>query len=178
MYQTSIRNKKQKKYLNNSHNNDYNLDKENEEYAIVTKLLGNCRVSVVTNSGNECIGIIRGSLRKFSKRILIEKADIVVVSIRDYQNSKVDIVHKFNREQIQLLIKEKNLAQSIINFYNNKTKFEKPDNNNIVDDDGLVFDNNENTSDNDKNNDSKSNYDIVDSEDSNDSDSKLDIDDI
>ena len=178
MYQTSIRNKKQKKYLNNSHNNDYNLDKENEEYAIVTKLLGNCRVSVVTNSGNECIGIIRGSLRKFSKRILIEKADIVVVSIRDYQNSKVDIVHKFNREQIQLLIKEKNLAQSIINFYNNKTKFEKLDNNNNVDDDGLVFDNNENTSDNDKNNDSKSNYDIVDSEDSNDSDSKLDIDDI
>ena len=178
MYQTSIRNKKQKKYLNNSHNNDYNLDKENEEYAIVTKLLGNCRVSVVTNSGNECIGIIRGSLRKFSKRILIEKADIVVVSIRDYQNSKVDIVHKFNREQIQSLINEKILAQSIINFYNNKTKFEKPDNNNIVDDDGLVFDNNENTSDNDKNNDSKSNYDIVDSEDSNDSDSKLDIDDI
>ena len=178
MYQTSIRNKKQKKYLNNSHNNDYNLDKENEEYAIVTKLLGNCRVSVVTNSGNECIGIIRGSLRKFSKRILIEKADIVVVSIRDYQNSKVDIVHKFNREQIQSLINEKILAQSIINFYNNKTKFEKLDNNNNVDDDGLVFDNNENTSDNDKNNDSKSNYDIVDSEDSNDSDSKLDIDDI
>ena len=178
MYQTSIRNKKQKKYLNNSRNNDYNLDKTNEEYAIVIKLLGNCRVSLFTNSGNECIGIIRGSLRKFSKRILIEKGDIVVVSLRDYQNNKVDIVHKFNREQIQSLINEKILAQSIINFYNNKTKFEKLDNNNNVDDDGLVFDNNENTSDNDKNNDSKSNYDIVDSEDSNDSDSKLDIDDI
>ena len=123
MYQTSIRNKKQKKYLNNSRNNDYNLDKTNEEYAIVIKLLGNCRVSLFTNSGNECIGIIRGSLRKFSKRILIEKGDIVVVSLRDYQNNKVDIVHKFNREQIQSLINEKILAQSIINFYNNKTKF-------------------------------------------------------
>ena len=125
MYQTSIRNKKQKKYLNNSYNNNYNLDENNEEYAIVTKLLGNCRVTLFTNSGNECMGIIRGSLRKFSKRVLIEKGDIVVVSIRDYQDSKVDIVHKFNREQIQLLIKEKTLSQTLINFYNNKIKFEK-----------------------------------------------------
>ena len=172
MYQTSIRNKKQKKYLNNSHNNDYNLDKTNEEYAIVTKLLGNCRVSLFTNSGNECMGIIRGSLRQFSKRILIEKGDIVVVSLRDYQNCKVDIVHKFNREQIQSLIKEKILAQSIINFYNNKTKFEKTDKNTITyDDDRLEFDYNENNSDND----SKSDNDVIHSDDS---DNKLDIDDI
>ena len=175
MYQTSIRNKKQKKYLNNSHNNDYNLDKENEEYAIVIKLLGNCRVSVFTNSGNECIGIIRGSLRKFSKRILIEKGDIVVVSLRDYQNNKVDIVHKFNREQIQSLINEKILAQSIINFYNNKTKFEKTDNNTTIhDDDKLEFDYNKCNSDDDVIDSNDSN----DSNDSDDSDNKLHIDDI
>tara|TARA_Y100000389_G_scaffold56128_1_gene52039 strand:- start:10213 stop:10737 length:525 start_codon:yes stop_codon:yes gene_type:complete len=174
MYQTSIRNKKQKKYLNNSHNNDYNLDKTNEEYAIVTKLLGNCRVSLFTNSGNECMGIIRGSLRKFSKRILIEKGDIVVVSLRDYQNSKVDIVHKFNREQIQSLIKDKVLAQSIINFYNNKTKFEKTDNNTVInDDDRLEFDYNGNSTDNDSK--SNSDNDVINSDDS---DTKLHIDDI
>lgn len=174
MYQTSIRNKKQKKYLNNSHNNDYTLDKTNEEYAIVTKLLGNCRVKLFTNSGNECIGIIRGSLRKFSKRILIEKGDIVAVSLRDYQNNKVDIVHKFNREQILLLIKEKILTQSIINFYNNKTKFEKSDNDSINHyDDRLEFDYNGNSTDND----GKSNSDN-DISHSYDSDTKLDIDDI
>lgn len=189
MYQTSIRNKKQKKYLNNSHNNDYDLDKNNEEYAIVTKLLGNCRVSLFTNSCNECMGIIRGSLRKFSKRILIEKGDIVAISLRDYQTSKVDIVHKFNREQIQSLIKEKILTQGIINFYNNKTKFEKSDNNTIVDDDRLEFDYNENSSDNDiidsdngdngDDGDNGDNSDNSDNSDNNDnSDSKLDIDDI
>lgn len=175
MYQTSIRNKKQKKYLNNSYNNNYNLDENNEEYAIVTKLLGNCRVTLFTNSGNECMGIIRGSLRKFSKRVLIEKGDIVVVSIRDYQDSKVDIVHKFNREQIQLLIKEKTLSQTLINFYNNKIKFEKSENNTLIDDDDrLEFDYNISISDSD--NDDKNNSNIM-SENSSEDD-KLDIDNI
>lgn len=175
MYQTSIRNKKQKKYLNNSYNNNYNLDENNEEYAIVTKLLGNCRVTLFTNSGNECMGIIRGSLRKFSKRVLIEKGDIVVVSIRDYQDSKVDIVHKFNREQIQLLIKEKTLSQTLINFYNNKIKFEKSENNTLInDDDRLEFDYNISISDSD--NDDKNNSNIM-SENSSEDD-KLDIDNI
>lgn len=175
MYQTSIRNKKQKKYLNNSYNNNYNLDENNEEYAIVTKLLGNCRVTLFTNSGNECMGIIRGSLRKFSKRVLIEKGDIVVVSIRDYQDSKVDIVHKFNREQIQLLIKEKTLSQTLINFYNNKIKFEKSENNTLInDDDKLEFDYNISISDSD--NDDKNNSNIM-SENSSEDD-KLDIDNI
>lgn len=175
MYQTSIRNKKQKKYLNNSYNNNYNLDENNEEYAIVTKLLGNCRVTLFTNSGNECMGIIRGSLRKFSKRVLIEKGDIVVVSIRDYQDSKVDIVHKFNREQIQLLIKEKTLSQTLINFYNNKIKFEKSENNTLIDDDDrLEFDYNISISDSD--NDDKNDSNIM-SENSSE-DEKLDIDNI
>lgn len=175
MYQTSIRNKKQKKHLNNSHNNDYNLDANNEEHAIVTKLLGNCRVTLITNSGNECMGIIRGSLRKFSKRILIEKGDIVVVSIRHYQDSKVDIVHKFNREQIQLLIKEKTLSQTLINFYNNKIKFEKSENNTIIEnDDTLEFD--YNISDNDDDDDDIDYTNII-SENSSEDD-KLDIDNI
>ena len=151
MYQTSIRNKKQKKYLNNSHNNDYAIDENYEDYAIVTKLLGNCRVLLITNLGNECIGIIRGSLRKFSNRILIEKGDIVVVSIRDYQNNKVDIVHKYNREQIQGLINDKKLSQTIINFYFNKVNLDKSDTGNI-DDDKLEFDYNINISDSDNDN--------------------------
>ena len=156
MYQTSIRNKKQKKYLNNSNNNDYNFDENNEEYAIVTKLLGNCRVNLFTNSGNECMGIIRGSLRKFSKRILIEKGDIVVVSIRHYQDSEVDSVHKYNREQIQSLIKDKILSQTLINFYNNKIKLEKSENNTIIDDDRLEFDYNINIYDSNSDKDNES----------------------
>ena len=138
MYQTSIRNKKQKKQFQNSNNNNYDINLDYEEYAYVLKLLGNCRVTLITNSGDECIGIIRGTLRKFSRRILIEKGDIVIVSKRDYQNNKVDIVHKYNREQIAFLINEKKLSNTLLNNYNNKNI--SIDEKNLEDNNNIRFD--------------------------------------
>ena len=44
----------------------------------------------------------------------------MVASKRDFQDNKVDIVHKFNREQIQILIKEEKISNVLINYYNNK----------------------------------------------------------
>ena len=137
MYQTTIRNKK--KSANVAKN--YIIDAEFEEYALSKKLLGNCRVSLITNSGDEVIGIIRGNMRKFNKRILIEVGDIVIVSKRDFQTNKVDIVHKFNLEQTQQLINNKQLSDVLINqYYKNSNKSDKSDNN---DDTHIIFDNKE-----------------------------------
>jgi translation initiation factor 1A len=137
MYQTTIRNKK--KSANVAKN--YIIDAEFEEYALSKKLLGNCRVSLITNSGDEVIGIIRGNMRKFNKRILIEVGDIVIVSKRDFQTNKVDIVHKFNLEQTQQLINNKQLSDVLINqYYKNSNKSDKSDNN---DDTHIIFDNEE-----------------------------------
>lgn len=138
MYQTSIRNKKQKKHFQNSNNNNYDINLDYEEYAYVLKLLGNCRVTLITNSGEECIGVIRGTLRKFTRRVLIEKGDIVIVSKRDYQNNKVDIVHKFNREQITFLINEKKLSNTLLNNYNNRNF--SIDEKNLEDNNNIHFD--------------------------------------
>jgi translation initiation factor 1A len=120
MYQISIRNKKKQTNFNRNKNVNYVINNECEEYGYVKKLLGNCRVQVLCNSGVEAIGIIRGSLRKFNKRVLIEQGDIVVVSKRDYQDNKVDIVHKFNIDQCMSLIKTKTISDILINHYNNK----------------------------------------------------------
>lgn len=120
MYQSSIRSKKKHQQFNNVKVDNYLLDEECEEYAYVKKLLGNCRASLLTNSGNDTIGIIRGSMRKFNKRVLIEAGDIVVVSKRDFQDSKVDIVHKYNTDQVQSLIKEGKLSNIICNSFNVK----------------------------------------------------------
>jgi len=117
MYQASIRNTKKHKEFNNLRKDNYDLKKEFEEYAYVKKLLGNCRVLLITNSGKDVIGIIRGSLRKFSKRVIIEVGDIVVVSIRDYQESKVDIVHKYNSDQVQSLFAENKISRIISEMY-------------------------------------------------------------
>ena len=124
MYQSSIRDKKKYKKFNQAKSDNYFINTEVEEYAYVKKLLGNCRTQVITNSGIEAIGIIRGSLRKFNKRILIESGDIVVVSKREFQDSKVDIVHKYNQEQVQCLVSEGKLSNILCNFYNNHTPVE------------------------------------------------------
>lgn len=137
MYQTTIRNKKKSTNIVKN----YVIDSEYEEYALSKKLLGNCRVSLITNSGDEVIGIIRGNMRKFNKRVLIEVGDIVVVSKRDFQLNKVDIVHKCNLEQTQQLINNKELSDILINqYYKNSHKSDKSDNN---DDTHIIFDNKE-----------------------------------
>ena len=137
MYQSAIRNKK--KSVNIVKN--YILDSENEEYALCIKLLGNCRIALITNSGKDVIGIIRGNMRKFNKRIIIEVGDIVAISNRDFQANKVDIVHKYNIEQTQHLINNKELSDVLINkYYSNSHKTDKCDDTHIIFDD-----NNENS---------------------------------
>ena len=118
MYQTSIRNKKKLSQFNKVSNNNYNIDLQHEVYAYVIKLLGNCRVLVLCDNGTEAIGVIRGSMRRFNKRVLIETGDILAVSMRDFQDNKVDIVHKYNAEQCKILINNKEISDTLINAYN------------------------------------------------------------
>jgi translation initiation factor 1A len=118
MYQTSIRNKKKISQFNKVANNNYNIDVQYEVYAYVIKLLGNCRVLVLCDNGTEAIGVIRGSMRRFNKRVLIETGDILAVSMRDFQDNKVDIVHKYNAEQCKNLINNKEISDTLINAYN------------------------------------------------------------
>ena len=117
MYQTSIRNKKKHTNFNRDKEINYEINIAYEQFAYVIKLLGNCRAKIICNDGTESIGIIRGSMRKFNKRVLVENGDIVVISTRDYQKEKVDIVHKFNAEQCQNLIKSKRISNTLISYY-------------------------------------------------------------
>jgi len=118
MYQTSIR--KKKKNFNSSNNSKYDINLEYEEYGLVKKLLGNCRVNLITNSGENVIGIIRGNMRKFNKRVLIDKGDFVIVSKREYQNNKVDIVHKVPQEEYSTILASDQISNILKNeYYNN-----------------------------------------------------------
>ena len=119
MYQTSIR--KKKKNFNTSKNSNYDINFECEEYGLVKKLLGNCRVNLICNSGDEVMGIIRGNMRKFNKRVLIDKGDIVVISKRDYQANKVDIVHKIPSDKYSEVLNSAHFSNVLKNEYYNTT---------------------------------------------------------
>lgn len=139
MYQASIRDKKKHKQFHHEKNDNYEINIECEEYAIVKKLLGNCRVQVITNSAIDAIGIIRGSMRKFNKRVIIEVGDIVVVSKRDYQNDKVDIVHKYNTDQVQNLLNDKKLSTTLTTLYQHNNIGNDDNGNKIYEDNYVDF---------------------------------------
>jgi len=122
MYQASIRNKKKTLNLSKSKNINYIINTNYEDYGFVIKLLGNCRASVLCNNGDIVIGIIRGNMRRFNKRVLIDKGDIVVVSRREYQINKADIVHKYNLEQCQYIINSNELTETLVNEYYKNTQ--------------------------------------------------------
>eukprot|EP01087_Luapelamoeba_hula_P005427 TRINITY_DN1550_c0_g1_i1.p1 TRINITY_DN1550_c0_g1~~TRINITY_DN1550_c0_g1_i1.p1 ORF type:complete len:189 (+),score=45.91 TRINITY_DN1550_c0_g1_i1:54-620(+) len=71
-----------------------------EEYAQVRKVLGNCRVECYCFDGKTRLCHVRG---KFKKRVWINKDDFVLVGLRDYQDDKGDIIHKYSPEEARTL---------------------------------------------------------------------------
>lgn len=133
MYQTSIRNKKKHMDFQNNREITYKINDEYEEYGYIINMLGNCRVTVISQTGIVCIGVICGSLRKFNKRVLIEKGDIVVITKSSPHDKKVYINYKFNGEQTNSLIEEGKLSEILINHYNSGTSASTLDNFEIAD---------------------------------------------
>jgi len=118
-YQSTIRNKKTNKSFNKAKETKYEINNDCEEYGYVVKLLGNCRCHILSNSHIDCIGTICGSLRKFNKRILIEKGDIVIITQPSPNNNKVVITYKLNKDQVDNLITDNILNSKLSNMYNN-----------------------------------------------------------
>lgn len=93
-----------------------------EEYAIVSRMLGNCRVDCSCLDGIDRLGIIRGS---FVKKVWISMGDVVLVSIRDFQDNKCDIIHKYSEDDKQILLKEGYLKKDKMIDPNTKEPYQK-----------------------------------------------------
>ena len=50
----------------------------------------------------ECIGLVRGKMRK---RVYINSGDVILVSLRDFDKTKVDIIHKYRDDEGRELVK-------------------------------------------------------------------------
>ena len=80
-----------------------------QEYGQVTKILGNCRLEIKFADGTIRLGHIKG---KIGKRVWILKDDVVLVELRDYQDSKCDVVGKYTLHEVQALKKMKEIPAS------------------------------------------------------------------
>lgn len=81
------------------------IKEEGQEYAQITRILGNGRFECRCFDGQIRIGKVRG---KMNKRVWIELGNLVLIGLRDYQDDKGDIFHKFTDDESRKL---KNLGE-------------------------------------------------------------------
>lgn len=100
----SSKNKKKPSSDNNVSESKQIIYKDDmQQYGKITKLLGDRRVLMVAPDTTELQGHIQG---KFRKRVWFSVGDVVLFSRRDFQDSKVDIIHKYSEADVKKLIKE------------------------------------------------------------------------
>merc|ERR1712135_169265 len=73
---------------------------DGQEYAQVTKMLGNGRLEAMCFDGTKRLCHIRGKMRK---KVWVSQGDIVLVSLRDFQDEKGDIILKYNADEARNL---------------------------------------------------------------------------
>jgi translation initiation factor 1A len=73
---------------------------EGQEYAQISKMLGNGRVEAMCFDGEKRMAHIRGKLRK---KVWMGQGDIILVSLRDFQDEQCDVVHKYNADEARAL---------------------------------------------------------------------------
>ena len=56
------------------------------------------------------IGVIRGAMRK---KVYINPNDVIIVSVRDFEPDKVDVIHKYTNDEVRELIKLKEIPSNI-----------------------------------------------------------------
>ena len=155
------RNKNQVQENKNTRLKDVN---QSQEYAQITKCLGNCRFEVLCFDGKKRMAIMCGKMRK---RVFVNAHEIVLVSLREWQDSKCDIIDKYSASDVQKL-KQKNIIPKSI-----KLEEKMDDEDEVMDDNlGFVFDYSM------PNEDSLSDKSSSEEESDSDDPSKIDIDDI
>jgi translation initiation factor 1A len=84
---------------------------ESQEYAQVTKMLGNGRLEASCFDGQTRLCHIRG---KFTKRVWINQGDIILIGLRDYQDGKGDVIHKYSLDEARTLKAYGEIPESVV----------------------------------------------------------------
>jgi translation initiation factor 1A len=134
MYQSRISNGKKRTNRYEKHR-ALEEPEEGQSYAIVQDLIGNGRLRALCSDSVVRLAKIRGSLRKTSHKIIIEKNDLILVSFRDFEPDKVDVLHKYTYDEANLIMNTFELPECIQRAWNMTDKYT----NNKEDGDQVVF---------------------------------------
>jgi translation initiation factor 1A len=116
-------------------------DPESEKYGYVISAMGDCRMKCYCEDKIERVGIIRGNMRK---RIFISIGDIVIMSMRSFQDNKADITKVYNSDEV-INLTQYGEINNICNYKNMNNKEHESD---ICDDFLMDYENDENSNSN------------------------------
>ncbi|KAK7540518.1 putative eukaryotic translation initiation factor eIF-1A subunit [Phyllosticta citribraziliensis] len=94
------KNRRRGKNENDNEKRELVFKEEGQEYAQVVKMLGNGRLEAQCFDGEKRLAHIRGKLRK---KVWINQGDIILLSLRDYQDEKGDVILKYNADEARSL---------------------------------------------------------------------------
>lgn len=94
------KNRRRGKNENETEKRELVFKEDGQEYAQVTKMLGNGRLEAMCFDGTKRLCHIRGKLRK---KVWINQGDIILVGLRDYQDAKADVILKYNPDEARNL---------------------------------------------------------------------------
>jgi len=73
---------------------------DGQEYGQVLRMLGNGRLEAQCFDGEKRLCHIRGKLRK---KVWVNQGDIILISLRDFQDGKADVIMKYNSDEARQL---------------------------------------------------------------------------
>merc|ERR1712033_52170 len=94
------KNRRRGKNENDTLKRELVFKEDGQEYAQVTKMLGNGRLEAMCFDGVKRLCHIRGKLRK---KVWINQSDIVLIGLRDYQDAKADVILKYSADEARNL---------------------------------------------------------------------------
>ena len=76
------------------------LKEQGQEYAKVISLVGEGRLMAQCMDGIDRLCHIRGALKK---KVWIVKDDLILISLRDFQDEKADVLVKYTEQEVRTL---------------------------------------------------------------------------
>ena len=101
--------KKGKKPLQDTR--EFRFKEECEEYARIIKLLGDGRFQCTCSDGVDRIAHLR---HKMWKKVWLKCGDVVLISLRDYEPEKCDIIDKYTEKEIAKLLKNGEIKENLL----------------------------------------------------------------
>ncbi|KAK9478385.1 nucleic acid-binding protein [Lipomyces japonicus] len=94
------KNRRRGKNENDNEKRELIFKEDGQEYAQVTKMLGNGRIEAQCFDGERRLAHIRGKMRK---KVWINQGDIILLSLREFQDDQADVILKYNADEARSL---------------------------------------------------------------------------